>query len=97
MQSQTIVQQERHISICSRYDRKEIAIMSFAEPNKSGTSAYALDTRSIRVLESWREELERGSGGNHDLPYTFAFPATSQQALAWIKLLAKVHIGELQP
>jgi hypothetical protein len=71
--------------------------MSFAEPNKSGTSAYALDTRSIRVLESWREELERGSGGNHDLPYTFAFPATSQQALAWIKLLAKVHIGELQP
>lgn len=37
--------------------------MSFAEPNMSGTSAYALDTRSIRVLESWREELERGSGG----------------------------------
>ena len=71
--------------------------MSFAEPNKSGTSAYALDTRGIRVLESWREELERGSGGDHDLPYTFALPATWLQALAWIKLLAKVYIGELQP
>jgi len=36
--------------------------MSFAEPNESGTSAYALDTWSISVLESWQEELERGSG-----------------------------------
>lgn len=71
--------------------------MSFAEPNKSGTSAYALDTRSIRVLESWREELERGSGGDHDLPYIFALPATWLQAHAWIKLLAKVHTAELQP
>jgi hypothetical protein len=97
MQSQTIVQRERHVSICSRYARKEIAIMSFAEPNESGTSAYALDTMSIRVLESWREELERGSGGDHDLLYTFALPTTWPQVLAWIKLLAKVQTGELQP
>ncbi|MGA7411720.1 MAG: hypothetical protein WBW33_14675, partial [Bryobacteraceae bacterium] len=80
-----------------RYAGKEISIMSFAEPNKSGTSAYALDTRSIRVLEGWREELERGSGGDHDLPYIFALPATWLQAHAWIKLLAKVHTAELQP
>ena len=71
--------------------------MSFAEPNKSGTSAYALDTRSIRVQDSRREELERGSGGDLDLPYTFALPATWLQAHAWIKLLAKVHTAELQP
>jgi hypothetical protein len=77
--------------------RKDIAIMSFAEPNESGTSAYALDTWSISVLESWQEELERGSGGDHDLSYTFALPATWPQVLAWIKLLAKVHTGELQP
>jgi len=89
--------EEQHVSICSRYARKEIAIMSFAEPNMSGTSAYALDTRNIRVQESWREELEQGSGGDHDLPYTFALQATWPQMLAWIKLLAKVHTGELQP
>ena len=71
--------------------------MSFAEPNKSGTSAYAFDTTSIRVLESWREELELGSGGDLDLPYTFALPVTWLQSLAWINLLAKVHTGELQP
>ncbi len=71
--------------------------MSFAEPNERVTSANALDTRSISALESCREELERGSGGDHDLLYTFALPTTWPQILAWIMLLAKVHTGELKP
>ncbi len=39
---------------------------------------------------------ECGSGGDHDLPYTFTPAVSQQQALAWIKLLARVYRGELQ-
>lgn len=46
-------------------------------------------------LEKRRIELERGPGGDHDLPYTFALPESWPQVLAWMKLLAKVHNGEL--
>jgi len=55
-------------------------------PDKSGTSP--LDRR--------REELERGAGGDHDLPYQFTLPTALPQVLAWVKLLARVELRGFQ-
>ena len=48
-------------------------------------------------LERRRREIEGGAGGDHDLPYSFALPPSMPQVLAWMRLLAKVQRGELQP
>lgn len=48
-------------------------------------------------MEQRREELERGAGGDYDIPYRFALPTSILQVLAWMKLLARVRDGELQP
>lgn len=54
------------------------------------------DERSTSPLEKRREELERGAGGDHELPYQFTLPTSLPQALAWVKLLARVEQGDLQ-
>jgi hypothetical protein len=51
----------------------------------------------ICLLDYRRLEIERGAGGDHDLPYHFAFPHVWPQAHAWIRLLVEVQRGELQP
>ena len=35
--------------------------------------------------------------GDHDIPYTFAFPEYTPHALAWIRLRSRVLAGELVP
>ena len=40
---------------------------------------------------------ERDPGDDHEIPYHFTAANPWPQALAWIKLLAKVHRGELEP
>ena len=57
----------------------------------------SLEERGISFLEKRRGELERGAGGDHDLPYRFALPGSMPQVLTWVKLLAKVSAGELEP
>jgi len=52
---------------------------------------------SSSILESRRLELERGAGGNHDSPYTFALPLSMPQTLAWVELWVKVQQGALEP
>jgi hypothetical protein len=42
-------------------------------------------------------EIESGAGSDHDVPYRFALPASMPQVLAWMRLLATVHRGEVQP
>lgn len=48
-------------------------------------------------LERRRLEIEQGPGGDHDVPYVFSLPISMPQTLAWIRLLAKVQRGELEP
>ena len=48
-------------------------------------------------LDKRREELERGAGGDHDLPYRFTLPTSMPQVFAWVKLLARVRQGDFQP
>jgi len=50
-------------------------------------SRLSPDESSRSPLEKRREELERGAGGDHDLPYRFMLPTWLPQVLAWVKLL----------
>ena len=59
-------------------------------------SRLSPDESSRSPLEKRREELERGEGGDHDLPYRFMLPTSLPQVLAWVKLLARVPQGHLQ-
>ena len=43
-----------------------------------------------------RLELELGTGGDHDVPYTFALPPSMPQVLAWMRLLARVQRRQKQ-
>ena len=61
---------------------------------KSATSPLE---RSMSFLDMRRLESELGTPGDHDTPYTFTLPTSMPQALAWTKLLAKVHAGEVEP
>jgi len=55
------------------------------------------DENCLSELYKRREELERGAGGDHDLPYRFTLPTSMPQVLGWVKLLVRVRQGDLQP
>ena len=55
------------------------------------------DESGLSLLDKRREELERGAGGDHDLPYQFTLPTSTPQVLAWVKLLARGELREFQP
>lgn len=52
---------------------------------------------NVSLLDCKRLEIERGAGGDHDLPYHFAFPHVWPQVRAWTELLVQIQRGELQP
>ncbi len=53
-------------------------------PAETGGTPY---DSCMSPLEKRREELERGAGGDHDLPYRFTLPTATLQVLGWVKLL----------
>jgi hypothetical protein len=55
------------------------------------------DGSGMSPLDKRREELERGAGGDHDLPYRFTLPTSLPQVLAWMRLMGRVQHGELEP
>ncbi len=67
----------------SRASERTASIAAVTEPSPYQSSKSPLDKR--------REELERGAGGDHDLPYRFTLPTSMPQVLAWVKLLARVQ------
>jgi hypothetical protein len=68
---------------------------SLSPENKAAEPATTLKEWSTNALERRRFELERGAGGDHDVPYTFVLPVSMPQVLAWMRLLAKWQHGEL--
>lgn len=56
---------------------------------------HTLRERSLSAPEKRRFEMEMGSGGDYDLPYTFTGPSSMPQVLAWVRLLARVQNGQL--
>lgn len=73
------------------------AVSTRTRMDESSRVAHALDERSMSSLERRRLELELGTGGDHDVPYNFALSRSMPQILAWMRLLTRVHRGELQP
>ncbi len=74
-----------------------IAVVTEHSLNERSWRAQTVDERGMSSLEKRGGELERGAGGDDDLPYRFTLPTSIPQVLAWVKLLAKVQNGELQP
>ena len=74
-----------------------IAVVTEPQQGKSDREAQPLTERGVSFLEQRRVELERGAGGDHDCPYRFTLPISIPQVLAWVKLLARVKDGALQP
>ena len=80
----------REAEACGTQANEQTAsIATLTEPSPYESSRSPLEKR--------REELERGAGGDHDLPYSFTLPPSMPQVLAWMRLLAKVQRGELLP
>jgi hypothetical protein len=78
-------------------ERASIAVSTKAWWDESSKAAHALAEGDISSLERRRLELELGPGGDHDVAYSFALPVSLPQVLAWMRLLARVHRGELEP
>jgi hypothetical protein len=78
-------------------EKGTVAVFSQQVVNERNGEGSGLESRGMSVLERRREELESGSGGDHDLPYRFSLPLSLPQVLAWMRLLTKVKHGELQP
>jgi hypothetical protein len=55
------------------------------------------DASCMSLLDKRRDELERGAGGDHDLPYRFTLPTWMPQVFAWVKLLARVELRDFPP
>lgn len=75
----------------------EGAARSHPSVKENGKEGNGLAATGASALERRRLELERGPGGDHDVPYRFALPACLPQVFAWMRLLAKVHREEVQP
>lgn len=84
-------------------EEQNIAAVAVSAPlvlnqkNSAVEPATTLHEWSMSGLERRRFGLERGAGGDHDVPYTFTLPASMPQVLAWMRLLAQVQDGELRP
>ena len=77
--------------------RRAITVIGPLTVNERGGEGSVLQSRDMSTLQRRREELESGSGGDHDLPYAFSLPRSVPQLLAWMILLARVQRGELHP
>jgi hypothetical protein len=64
-------------------------------PDEESQGTHDLEEEDRSSLEKRRLELERGAGGDHDIPYRFTLPTSIPQVLAWVKLLAKVQNNEI--
>lgn len=85
-------------SVSTRGNERTTSISMATEPSLGESrEVQALDERGINALEKRRRELECGAGGDHDLPYRFTSPTAMPQILTWVKLLMRIHNGDLQP
>ena len=63
----------------------------------SGSSKRTSTLDSVSILDCKRLEIERGEGGDHDLPYHFVIPHVWPQVRAWTEILVQIQRGELKP
>lgn len=76
--------------------QRSIAVAVDSTAQNDGRVSNAEGAGSISWLDQRRLHIELGSGGDHDMPYQFALPTSTPQALAWTRLMGKVQAGEVQ-
>lgn len=76
--------------------RSVSAVSTLTGVNESELREPQQDERNMNVLDRRRLVVERGAGGDHDVLYTFALPPRLPEALAWVRLLAKIQDGTIQ-
>jgi len=75
-------------------ERASIAVSTNTWLNESSKAASILFETAMSSLDRRRLEVELGAGGDHDVPYVFAFPPSMPHVLAWMRLLTLVHRGD---
>jgi hypothetical protein len=109
--SVTVVQFLRERLICSQDAAGEVvargpsgngrktplAVPAYQSLREESRGENTPGERGTSALEQSRAELERGAGGDNDIPYRFSLPTSQLQVLTWKRLKAKVQAGELQP
>ena len=91
LQERGIAPKERGVQAAAggmRTNERTVPFTTESSPSPVESSASQLDKR--------REELERGAGGDHDLPYRFTLPISMPQVLVWLTLQVRVQRGDLQ-
>ncbi len=73
-----------------------VDIATQSPSNASRLQGHTPDAGSMSPLERKRLEVEGGTGGDHDRPYTFALPHAWPEVRVWIRLLRQVAQGEFQ-
>jgi len=73
------------------------AVATQPSVNERSREGNGLFGRDMSALESRRLALELGPGGDHDVLYSFVLPPSMPQVLTWMRLLARIQRGELQP
>ena len=86
---------EREGGACQ--EMASIAVATHASVNESSREVNGLVGRGMSSLERRRLELELGPGADHDVPYSIVLSPSMPQVLAWMRLLARIQRGELQP
>jgi hypothetical protein len=71
-------------------------VTSFPLQEASATTGTT-ESPGKSMLDQKRLEIELGPEGDHDVPYSFALPASMPQVLVWMRLLARVQRRELVP
>jgi hypothetical protein len=89
--------QERMLAPQGNERMPSIAVVTEPELRQSSRGGNVLDRGGMSSPERRRLELESGTGADHDVPYRFALPASMPQVLTWMRLLARVHRGEVLP
>jgi hypothetical protein len=74
-----------------------IAVATHASVQIRSREGNGLVGRGMSSLERRRLELELGPGADHDVPYSIVLSPSMPQVLAWMRLLARIRRGELQP
>ena len=80
-----------------KQETTSVAVATHALLTEGGLAVMDSDAAVGNALEQRRRTLEEGAGGDHDAPYAFALPQSLPQVLAWVRLLARIQRGELQP
>lgn len=92
---------KEHMRVFLSTSREQMDAMLSRENQGLLSTAITTDQLWDKHCVSWigvrRLEMELGTGGDHDQPYTWSLPLSSSQALAWTQLLARRERGDLVP